>query len=341
MNTNTLYTDFMYDLAVAVGDGALPDASRTRLTDYIISYFRRRNIACYVNITEFLMWCNISLTITEDMVVRQLALQIKDGENGTIFYFTDADLVQIQIDKVSAWILSHDTYVDNGRLGDFLCRNRFNSICPQAPTYTFTENNYLQVTFPFYLNNVLTETTVSFTLTEDPNYRISQYIHDINGSLQDIVSEALLRELNECPGELLKSHIDELHALTDLVKITDKTSLPKRRTVFESCITQICRTDDTVSEDRTPKIAALPWTAVYQHEVFPKLPEIAYREHVTPGARRTYVHLRTLEEHMLDEAIAAIERIGDHPLLTVTVQHLEEAKKALADWIDHTPQRKT
>lgn len=338
MNTNVLYTEFMYDLAVAVGDGVFPDISLTRLTDYIISYFRHRNVACSVNVTKFPTWCNILLTISDDMDVRQLTLQIKDGENGKIFYFSDHDLVQIQIDKVSSWILSHDTYVDNSRLNDFLCRNRFSSICPQVPAYTFAENDYMQITFPFYINNVQTDTTVSFTLAEDPNFRISQYVHDIVGSLQGIVSESLLQEFRECPGKILKSRIDDLQALSDLVKSTDISSFPKRRTIFETCIVQICRDDNAVTSDnRVSGIAALPWTAAYQHAVFPKLPEITNHEHVLPGARRSYVHLRTLEELMLDEAMLAIEQIGAHPLLTVAVHHLEEAKQALADWIEHTP----
>ena len=337
MFTNSLRTDFMFDLAVAIEDGTFNETKPSLITDYIIAYFQNKGVVCSVIISESSHNYYVRIMFSNNSQDLCVSIGIKQHDDKTSFYFTDDDLAQIQIDKVSAWIMSLDTYTFDVSSDMFLGRNRFNRICPVAPHHTFTKNNYLEITFPFYLNNISSPITVSFTLKEEPKSRVSALVRVILNKIHGVVSNDIVDQLRTCPVEVLVSHENELKELTYVIEQFGVSELSGVTTLLESGILRICHNDKSVSDNVVVSVAALPWTAAYQHEVFPELPKVADHEHVLPGARRAYVDLRTVEERMIVEAILAVERIGAHPLLTNTVVYLENAQKALADWIEHAP----
>lgn len=337
MSTNSLRADFMFDFAVAVCEGAFPETKSSLITDYIIAYFQNKGVVCSVAISEFSYTYSIRIVFGDNSKDLCFSVGIKQHDDKTSFYFTDNELAQIQIDKVSSWIMTQDTYSADMLDAEFLGRNRFNQICPVAPLHTFKKNNYLEITFPFYLNNISSPTVVSFTLKEEPKRRVHTLVCVILNKIQNVVSKDIVGQLKECPIEVLVSHENELKELDHVIERFSVSELFEVSTIVESGILRICRNDKSVSDDVVVDDTTLPWTAAYQHEVYPELPKVADHEHVLPGSRRAYADLRTVEERMIVEAMLAVDKIGAHPLLTNTVMYLEQAQKALADWIENTP----
>lgn len=50
--------------------------------------------------------------------------------------------------------------------------------------------------------------------------------------------------------------------------------------------------------------------------------------------RRAFLEKRTKEENLITDAMAAVENLGAHPLLTDCVILLEQARNKLSDYVD-------